>query len=100
MKQFRLTLDTFNREFETIFFFPILRDDYIYLYYTYETQSILYGRFRFAYANNTEWEFYEFDYDADEYKLSLLTSDGHTLEDVLRSGYDGVVNNKEKYESV
>ena len=92
MKQFRQTLDKFNREVGTIFYFSILRDKYIYLYYTFENQSALYGRF--AYATISEWDFFEFDYVADDFKMTLMNSDRHTLEDVLRTGYYRILKNK------
>lgn len=91
--RFRSLLEKFNQEVDTISYFPILRDDHVYLYCTYQTKSILYGRFVFT--DSSVWNFYEFDYDTDDFRKHVISGNECKLEDILTMGYEKIVRDSE-----
>jgi len=89
IEEIRVSVEKFNQQFEDVSFFPIFKDDYVYLYGSFDSKSLLFGRI--SQEAELSWNFWEFDYNLNEFKRDYLGSDLYTFDDVLNIGYQRLV---------
>ena len=91
IEEIRVAVDKFNQRSSEVSFFSIFKDDYVYLYGSFDSQSLLLGRV--SQEDDLKWGYWSFDYSSDRFSSDYLSSDLYTFDDVLDIGYQRLAKN-------